>query len=615
VAAVLAAGALMCTWAEPAAAQQRVTVVMLPSDTSLGEVASIPGIAVGVMSTGIGEGPPEQAFLDISQGNRVDGALYDRPLPPLTDLWRRVPHWAQIVERAAAAPADLVPGLLASSLLAGGIRSEALPAAKTAALIAVRRDGARGIENPGALSVVASGVGLVRKQAPFLRPGNLLIAFAEPDGRQRAVPIGIAGTGFDGNLTSDSTRTDGYVLSSDIAPTILRRFGLPIPDEMNGEPIHTEGAIDPGAVEELADRMDVIPDRRGPVLIACLAGWIGLALALAGLGRARVGAAWLALAFAYLPLVLLAAAAIEPGAEAEGALVGFGAAGLAAITLGLFSGWRAPAIACALTVIAYAVDVTAGSGLTRVSLLGPNPIYGVRFYGIGNELEALFAVMVPVGVGAGLSAYTDWGGRLSRRLAVLAFLAVGAVTTIVFAAGRFGADVGAAIVLPVGAAVAVACLPTDSVHLTRNTGVNRTKPFWRALVAAVAAPFVALLFLALIDLVSGANAHLTRSVLDAGGAGDLGDVAQRRLELSGEDFSQAAGNPLFWLLIAVIAAAVSQWRRIDAWLRQAPFVRAGVLGACVALAVGMLVNDSGATFLVLGACSLGASVAYAWSQA
>jgi len=34
---------------------------------------------------------------------------------------------------------------------------------------------------------------------------------------------------------------------------------------------------------------------------------------------------------------------------------------------------------------AYAIDVVAGSGLTKLSLLGPNPIFGVRFYGIGNE--------------------------------------------------------------------------------------------------------------------------------------------------------------------------------------------------------------------------------------
>jgi hypothetical protein len=64
-----------------------------------------------------------------------------------------------------------------------------------------------------------------------------------------------------------------------------------------------------------------------------------------------------------------------------------------------------------------------------------------------------------------------------------------------------------------------------------------------------------------------------------------------------------------------IGVAVAQRRRIDAWLRPAPIARAGLIGACAAVAVGVLVNDSGATFLVLGALALGAFLAYAWSQA
>jgi hypothetical protein len=51
------------------------------------------------------------------------------------------------------------------------------------------------------------------------------------------------------------------------------------------------------------------------------------------------------------------------------------------------------------------------------------------------------------------------------------------------------------------------------------------------------------------------------------------------------------------------------------WLRPAPFARAGVTGACAAVAVGVLVNDSGATFLVLGSLALGATLAFAWAQA
>jgi hypothetical protein len=186
-------------------------------------------------------------------------------------------------------------------------------------------------------------------------------------------------------------------------------------------------------------------------------------------------------------------------------------------------------------------------------------------------------------------------------------LVAAGLTALVFAVGRFGADVGAAIVLPVGGAVAVATLPTSGRIGTRGR---------RGLAAAlvIAAPLTALALLAFIDLVSGGNSHLTRSVLDAGGAGDLADVAQRRLELSAQDFAQAAGNPLFWIVMVGIAVAATRLRRIDARLRPVPAVRAGLIGACAAVAAGVLVNDSGATFLTLGTLALGAALAFTWAQ-
>jgi hypothetical protein len=535
-----------------------------------------------------------------------------------------VPGWDEVVARADSAPADLVPGLLASLLRSHGISASAEQPMTAPALIAAGRRGfvsplRRGACADRCLAVLSADVGTVGELSRHLRSEDLLIAIAStPAAPRRALPIGIAGRGFHGDLSSDSTRTDGYVLSTDLAPTILERFGLPPPDQLVGEPVRAEGKVDPSSVEELAGRMQAIPERRAPVVILCLVAWI-LAAAIASFakpGLRRSAIAWLALAFAYMPLMLLAGAALEPGAVVEGLLIGCGAAVLAVLTLSLLRGWWALAIASAVTVIAYSIDVVAGSDLTRLSLLGPNPIYGVRFYGIGNELEALIAVMVPVAVGAGLSAYGGWGIRVSRAAAVAAFLLGAAVAAIVFGAGRFGADVGAAIVLPVGAAVAVVALPNDLVHFAPNRGVKSSKPSWRwVLVALVGAPFIALVFLALIDLVSGGNAQLTRSVLDAGGTGDLADVAERRLELSAHDFGQAAGNPLFWIVVLGIGLAVAQRRRIDAWLRPAPLARAGLLGACAAVAVGVLVNDSGASFLTLGALALGAAVAFAWSQA
>lgn len=166
----------------------------------------------------------------------------------------------------------------------------------------------------------------------------------------------------------------------------------------------------------------------------------------------------------------------------------------------------------------------------------------------------------------------------------------------------------AAIVLPIGAVVAAGAVASSGrIATTTRQGL---------IVATVTViPLAALVAVVFIDLVSGGDTHLTRTVLDAGGAGDLADTAERRLRLSADDFAQAAENPLFWLVVAGLVAGITQWRRIDAWLAPSPHARAGLVGACAAVAVGMLVNDSGATFLTLGGLALGAVVAYACAQA
>jgi len=440
----------------------------------------------------------------------------------------------------------------------------------------------------------------VASLAESLRPDDLLIAAVKPPpASNRQLAIGIAGAGFSGDLTSDSTRTDGYVLSTDLAPTILARFGLPVPDAMSGEPIRAEGEADPAAIEERSDRMAVIGHRRGPVIGWSLLAWLAALGAVAALGggavrRAAVRATGLAIV--YLPLVLLAAAAIEPGEAAEILLTMLCAPALAGLTLVAIGGYRALAMAAAVTVLAYAADMLAGSQLTALSLLGPNPGLGVRFYGIGNELEALLSVLVVAGTGAALAGFAP---RLAPPRAAGAFLAVGLLSALVFAAGRFGADVGAAIVFPAAAAVAAA-------------GIAARRRRTALLVLAV--PVAAVALLALIDLLSGANAHLTRSVLDAGGLRELADVAQRRLQLSARSFVRPV--LLFFLpLVAIVAAlAVLRRDRIRGWVRDAPAMRAGLLGALAAIAVGTLANDSGALLLEVGTAYLLVFAGYAWAE-
>lgn len=542
-----------------------VHLVLLPADTTVDELAGA-GFSPGLMSAGLGTVPPEQTFLDITQGNRVFDSLYDEDLPPYEG--NRAAWWQAARERADSAPADIVPGLLTATLKRAGVRSR---------LFALRR------ADLSRLSPAGRG---------------LVIAIARPTGKSDApVPIGISGPGYNGNLTSDSTRMNGYVLSTDVAPTVLDHFGIDIPTAMSGQLIRSEGSVDVPAIESLGDRMEVISSRRGPVIGLNIVIWL-LALGLAALlGRGRLAVCATGLTIVYLPLVLLLAAAVEPGETGERFLVLLLCPMLAIATLALLRGYRALAVASGLTVLAYAVDVIVGSPLTSLSLLGPNPGLGVRFYGIGNELEALLAVLVVAGTGAGLAGFARDG---SPRAASTAFVFVGLLAAFVFAAGRFGADVGAAIVFPVGAIVAAMAV----------AGRGR-RPL---LLAVVAAPVAVLALLALVDLLSGANAHLTRSVLDAGGLGDLADVAQRRLQLSAHSFARPVLLVFLPLVVAAATFAYLRRERLRSWLRDVPAVRAGLLGALAATVIGALANDSGALVLEIGAAYLLVFTGFVWAE-
>jgi hypothetical protein len=557
----------------------------------------------------LGSVPAQQTYLDITQGNRVFDSLYDSELPEYRgdcSSW-----WSAVEERADSAPADIVPGLLSSTLADAGVDVRARGEASCTFSPHPSSDGDRTLSkklsetprphvDPPTFEVRSSSLSELPSLVRTLRGDDLLIAIAKPPpAKNRGLAIGIAGRGFEGNLTSDSTRLDGYVLSTDVAPTILVRLEVTVPAAMSGQSIEAGGTVDPAALAELGDRMAVISQRRGPVIGLSLLVWIvvlALEIAVTRGAAARLGVRVVGLAVVYLPLVLLVGAAVEPGQTVEMLLAMIGAPLLAGATLGLFDGYRALAVASALTVLAYAVDVIAGSPLTALSLLGPNPGLGVRFFGIGNELEALLAVLIVAGTGAGLSGF---GQRLSPRGDAIAFLAIGICAAFVFAAGRFGADVGAAIVFPVGAAVAAA-----AVAARRR----------RSALLVVALPFAVLALLALGDLLSGANAHLTRSVLDAGGLGDLGDVAQRRLQLSAHSFSRPIVFVFLPLIAALAALAIARRDRLGVWLDGRPAMRAGLIGAVAATVVGTLANDSGALLLEIGAAYLLVFVGFAWAE-
>jgi hypothetical protein len=355
-----------------------------------------------------------------------------------------------------------------------------------------------------------------------------------------------------------------------------------------------------------AGRLWELTDRRAPVIGVTLLVWLvvfALAMA-AGRERAgRAGARLFALSLVYLPLLCLAAAALEPSVAAERLLVMLGAPALAALTLAGLGGYRALAFACAATSLAYAIDLIGGSPLIQLSIVGPNPVGGSRFYGIGNELEACLVVLILVGTGAALSSFGVPGHvqtlqRSAGGRGPAAFLVVAAIFTFVFAYGRYGADVGAAISLPLAAAVAAALLAER-----RDLAL-----------LAFLLPIPALVLLSAADLITSANAHLTKTVLDAKSGGDVLSVIGHRLSETASSF----GRPILIAgLPVVIAAAAIAWLRRDrlaAWLSGLPAMRAGLLGALAATLVGTLANDSGALLLEIGGAYLLVFIGFAWAE-
>ena len=225
----------------PSIAGRHGSLSLLPREPRFEELAR-DGLSPGLMSAGLGSVPAEQTYLDITQGNRVFDSLYSYSPLPRHGCGARLERRSA---RAESAPAEIVPGLLGSerwkSLASGSRASGACGLSAGGVEPGLSRLSGR--SELSARDSLARPTRAARLSRRSLLAGNdLLIAIARPPpAKNGALAIGIAGRGFDGNLTSDSTRLDGYVLSTDVAPTILERLGVAVPSQMSGQPIRSRG--------------------------------------------------------------------------------------------------------------------------------------------------------------------------------------------------------------------------------------------------------------------------------------------------------------------------------------------------------------------------------------
>jgi hypothetical protein len=451
-------------------------------------------------------------------------------------------------------------------------------------------------------------------------------------------------TGDRRELTSQSTNERGLIVSVDLAPTILDWLGLAVPADMRGEPIGADGRLDSGGLRKLRARLYAIGPRRLPAL-----GWLLAALALvlvtcAPWTRARVRALRVCgLAVLWAPVAALASAAFDLGAATEYATIAVLCVALGALTDLLVPWPRAPIAPAIGAVVALTADALAGTQLAMRSLLGPDPLLGARFYGIGNELKSGLAVLVFAAVaawcypcgdrgsagekrrGAGTAdgastddpdtatatdtdtdtdTGTDTGtgstASAARRRAAAAMAGAGITLAIVEGSARIGAGVGGVILVSAGTAVAVVVLLPG--ELTRRRGFS-----------VLLAPVAGLALLAALDLaLTKGSGHFTGSVLDARSAGDLRDLIVRRYEAAWKELGNGAMPVATALALLAAAVGVLRRERLLAPVAGDPGWLAALGGGLTAGVVGALVEDSGPVLLVVAVFALVCVLGYVW---
>ena len=618
-------------------------LVFLPAGER--ELAGVPGLSVGIMSAAQGQYSAAQLLLDITQGARVATSAYPHAHPPALSLGATagagaIEGWGAASRRAEDAPQLLRPGLLASEVpggagfvgIAGGGELDAVAAAdrsgrvaavslgpastllaRIAALRARRRlvvadlpGGQGGRADLLALSEgrAARELLIVVQRAADGQSGELLwtaaCGLAGASGRSGAAgSAGASGPARTGamELSSQSTRERGLVVSVDVAPTILAHLGVAIPADMRGERMQTDGQLRSASLRGLMARLRAISGRRLKALAFLLIAWALLLIAAAPWLRAR---AWAlragALGVLWAPVVVLMPAALEPSAAVEYVTIALACMALGALTDALLPWPRAPLAPALVAIVALTADALAGTQLLMRSLLGPDPILGARFYGIGNELKSGIAVLVLAAVAAAL-----YPAARGRR-AALAMTCAGVVLAIVEGSARIGAGVGGVILVSFGFAVATVMLAPGA--LTRR----------RALIV-LASPVVALVGLAAIDLATAhGSGHFTGSILHARSAGDVRDIVVRRYTAAWDELRNAAMPVATAVALLAVGIGVRLRSRLLAPVGGDPAWLAALTGGLAAGIVGALVEDSGPVLLVVAVFALGCVLSYLWGR-
>jgi hypothetical protein len=376
-------------------------------------------------------------------------------------------------------------------------------------------------------------------------------------------PIVVVGPGYQGLLTSTSTRLRGLVSIADVAPSVraLQRGDRPR--------IRSTPSADPVArLRHLDHRLNQAHDSRvgATIVLVGLMSVFGV-LALVSKWPVMGRTAFFSAPSCLVVAVALSALGVTDWKQVVIALAG--AAGALALAAGGLLRPRLPLAAGLAAVFAFLFIVMwKRPEWNSLAALGPRPDGGGRFYGVTNQVETLL-----------LSPALVLGALAGPALPAVALLIAAGI-----AASSVGADGGGLVVYLAGFVVL-------ALRLGTRPGVTRVA-------AATAIAAAAALALVGIDAATGGSSHLTHAV--GGGPGSLAGDLGHRLHLSWASIGSTWNAALLFAL--GLAALV--------WLAlRRP--RLPILDALLAaLAVSLIVNDTPTDVAGLGALS--ALVLWAW---
>jgi hypothetical protein len=393
--------------------------------------------------------------------------------------------------------------------------------------------------------------------------------------------------GAAGLLISGTTRRQGIVAMTDIAPTVLSHFDIPIPVDMSGRPMYPVAAQNTlAALTKTNHNLIAVHQARPPMVKGYVFTQI-IAVALTATAllfwRKRIR---------YFQLILLALSSVPlaflimgffPGLPLGLFTIGviLAAGGITGLSmLGARQHPLAPFMTVALlTAAALLVDILLGAPLIRSSVLGYDPMGGARYYGLGNEYMGVLIGSLVMGTATLFQIFKP--GKLLFTGVIAVYLAA----LFVIGGPHLGTNAGGA-----GAA---ALAFSFSAYQLAPVKVTRPQIAWAgAVVISMLCGFVIWDTGRAVE----AQSHFGRTIelLRTNGLWEAYNIMIRKIMLNLRLLRWTIWGEVF--LVTLLSIALLFYRPIGLMRRvqeKYPYLSKGFWGVTVGSIAAFLLNDSG----------------------